>query len=85
MAIAIGLEAPDLLGTVSVGVRLDAQMAERFKRATRSEWPSRWTARCARPRCRLDLAALPPLPTQQTLSGVAIGDSQTSAGQSRWA
>ena len=35
--IAIGLESPDVLGTVSVGVRLDAQMAERFKRATRSE------------------------------------------------
>ena len=35
--IAIGLESPDLLGTLSVGVRLDAQMADRFKRATRSE------------------------------------------------
>jgi signal transduction histidine kinase len=35
--IAIGLESPDVLGTVSVGVRLDAQMAGRFKRATRSE------------------------------------------------
>lgn len=35
--IVIGLESPDVLGTVSVGVRLDAQMAERFKRATRSE------------------------------------------------
>ena len=35
--IAIGLESPDVLGAVSVGVRLDAQMAERFKRATRSE------------------------------------------------
>jgi signal transduction histidine kinase len=35
--IAIGLESPDLLGTVSVGVRLDSHMADRFKRATRSE------------------------------------------------
>jgi len=35
--IVIGLDSPDVLGTVSVGVRLDAQMAERFKRATRSE------------------------------------------------
>jgi signal transduction histidine kinase len=35
--IAIGLESPDLLGTLSVGVRLDGRMADRFKRATRSE------------------------------------------------
>ena len=35
--IAIGLESPDLLGALSVGVRLDAGMAERFKRATHSE------------------------------------------------
>ena len=35
--IAIGLESPDLLGTLSIGMRLDTAMAERFKRATHSE------------------------------------------------
>ena len=35
--IAIGLEAPDVLGALTVGVRLDAQMADQFRRATRSE------------------------------------------------
>ena len=75
--IAIGLESPDLLGTVSVGVRLDAQMADRFKRATRSEVaftldgavraatlpPSTW-------------AALAPLLRQPDVSRVLIGDSE---------
>ncbi len=75
--IAIGLESPDLLGTVSVGVRLDAQMADRFKRATRSEVaftldgtvraatlpPSTW-------------AALAPLLRRPDVSRVLIGDSE---------
>jgi signal transduction histidine kinase len=75
--IAIGLESPDLLGSVSVGVRLDAQMADRFKRATRSEVaftlggavraatlpPSTW-------------AALAPLLRQPGVSRVLIGDSE---------
>ena len=75
--IAIGLESPDLLGSVSVGVRLDAQMADRFKRATRSEVaftlggvvraatlpPSTW-------------AALAPLLRQPDVSRVLIGDSE---------
>ena len=35
--ISIGREAPETLGTLSLGARLDAALAERFKRATRSE------------------------------------------------
>jgi signal transduction histidine kinase len=35
--ISIGREAPEMLGTLSLGARLDAVLAERFKRATRSE------------------------------------------------
>lgn len=35
--IAIGLDNPDVLGTLSLGVRLDAAMVGRFRRATRSE------------------------------------------------
>jgi signal transduction histidine kinase len=35
--ISIGLDAPETLGALSVGVRLDTWLAERFKAATRSE------------------------------------------------
>jgi signal transduction histidine kinase len=35
--ISIGRESPEMLGTLSLGVRLDTALAERFKRATRSE------------------------------------------------
>ncbi len=35
--ISIGLDLPETLGALSVGVRLDTRMAERFKAATRSE------------------------------------------------
>jgi signal transduction histidine kinase len=35
--ISIGRETPETLGTLSLGARLDAALAERFKRATRSE------------------------------------------------
>ncbi|HEX7086946.1 MAG TPA: ATP-binding protein [Vicinamibacterales bacterium] len=35
--IVIGLDVPEMLGTLTVGLRLDAARAERFKGATRSE------------------------------------------------
>jgi signal transduction histidine kinase len=35
--ISIGLAVPDVLGTLSLGVLLDARLAEQFKRATQSE------------------------------------------------
>ena len=77
VAIAIGLESPDVLGTVSVGVRLDAQMAERFKRATRSEVA--FTLDGAVRAATLPESTWPALQTlltQSTVSRVAIGDSE---------
>jgi signal transduction histidine kinase len=35
--VAIGLDLPDVLGTLSLGVRLDGRLADQFKRATHSE------------------------------------------------
>jgi signal transduction histidine kinase len=75
--IAIGLESPDLLGTVSVGVRLDSQMADRFKRATRSEvaFTLDGAVRAAT-LPRSTWAALAPLLRQPAVSRVLIGDSE---------
>ena len=75
--IAIGLESPDVLGTVSVGVRLDAQMAERFKRATRSEvaFTLDGTVRAATVP-QSTWPALQPLLSQPAVSQVLIGDSE---------
>ena len=75
--IAIGLESPDVLGTVSVGVRLDAQMAERFKRATRSEvaFTLDGTVRAATVP-QSTWPALQPLLSQPAVSQILIGDSE---------
>ena len=52
--IAIGLESPDLLGTLSLGVRLDDAHGRRGSSARHgAKWPSRWTAPCGRRLCRL--------------------------------
>lgn len=75
--IAIGLESPDVLGTVSVGVRLDAQMADRFKRATRSEVA--FTLDGVVRASTLPQSAWPamhPLLGQSAVSRVLIGDSE---------
>ncbi len=75
--IAIGLESPDVLGAVSVGVRLDAQMAERFKRATRSEvaFTLDGAVRAATVP-QSTWPALQPLLSQPAVSQILIGDSE---------
>jgi signal transduction histidine kinase len=75
--IAIGLESPDVLGAVSVGVRLDAQMAERFKRATRSEvaFTLDGSVRAAT-LPQSTWPALQPLLSQPVVSQILIGDSE---------
>ncbi len=75
--IAIGLESPDLLGALSLGVRLDAAMAERFKRATHSEvaFSLEGVVRASTlPREHWN--ALAPLLAAPGVITVAIGDSE---------
>ncbi|MBK5297213.1 MAG: hypothetical protein JJE40_08650 [Vicinamibacteria bacterium] len=75
--IAIGLESPDVLGTLSVGVRLDARMADRFKRATRSEvaFTLDGTVRAAT-LPQATWRALQPLLNRRGVSRVLIGESE---------
>lgn len=75
--IAIGLESPDVLGTLSVGVRLDARMADRFKRATRSEvaFTLDGTVRAAT-LPQATWGALQPLLNRRDVSRVFIGESE---------
>ncbi len=75
--ITIGLESPDMLGALSLGVRLDAAMAERFKRATHSEvaFSFEGVVRASTlPREHWD--ALAPLLAAPGVITVAIGDSE---------
>ena len=75
--ITIGLESPDVLGALSLGVRLDAGMAERFKRATHSEvaFSLEGVVR-ASTLPREHWGALTPLLSAPGVITVAIGDSE---------
>ena len=78
--ISIGRESPEMLGTLSLGARLDAALAERFKRATRSEVAFVLSGEVRAATLGRELwPALPPLLATTSVTRVTLGDEEYMA------
>jgi signal transduction histidine kinase len=78
--ISIGRESPEMLGTLSLGARLDAALAERFKRATRSEVAFVLSGEVRAATLGRDVwPALAPLLTTTSVTRVTLGDEEYMA------